>query len=75
VGENSIGIRLAWRSFQAVINHSAILKHLGVSRAPPCGLFLGSVPTLILHFAAVEAHKYTVNNQAFHRHKAAQFAA
>ena len=57
VGENSIGMRLAWRSFQASIKRSATLKHLIVGRAARGGLFLGSLPALILHLAAVEAHR------------------
>ena len=56
VGENSIGIRLAWRSFQAAIRRSASFKHLGVGRAPLGRFFLGGLPALILHLAAVEAH-------------------
>jgi hypothetical protein len=35
VGENSMGIRLAWRSFE-VIN----LKHLSVGRTPSHGFIL-----------------------------------
>jgi hypothetical protein len=33
-----------------------ILKHLGVGGAAGCHLFLGSLPALIRHFSAVEAH-------------------
>ena len=57
VGENSIGIRLAWRSFQAAISLSlCILKHLSVGRAPLCGFLLGGGATLILQFSLIEAH-------------------
>jgi hypothetical protein len=56
VGEKSIGIRLVWRSFQAVISRSASSKYLGIRRAA-CGSFLfGGKPMLILHLAAVESH-------------------
>jgi hypothetical protein len=33
VSENSIGIRLSWRSFQAANQTLGILKHLSISRA------------------------------------------
>jgi hypothetical protein len=33
-----------------------ILKHLGIGRAPAGSIFLGGMPALILHFAAIEAH-------------------
>jgi hypothetical protein len=57
VGENSIGMRLAWRSLRASIRRSDILEHLGVSRAPGRGFFLGSLPALILQLAAIEPHR------------------
>jgi hypothetical protein len=47
VGENSIGIRFARRSFQAAIRRS-ILKHLSVGRTPARGFLLRSVAALIL---------------------------
>ena len=56
VGENSIGIRLARRSFQAAISRSGILKHLSIGRAPLCGFLLGGGATLILQFSLIEAH-------------------
>jgi len=33
VGENSLGIRWAWRSFQAMMRRSASFKHLNIGRA------------------------------------------
>jgi hypothetical protein len=47
VGENSIGICFARRSFQAAIRRS-ILKHLSVGRTPARGFLLRSVAALIL---------------------------
>jgi hypothetical protein len=53
-GENSIGIRLAWRSFQAPISRSASSSTwASVARR---GFLLGALPALILHLTAVEAH-------------------
>jgi hypothetical protein len=51
VGANSMGIRLAWRSFQAAIRPSA-----SSSRAPCRGLLFGYLQALIFHFALVESH-------------------
>jgi hypothetical protein len=45
VGENSIGIRLAWRSFQAAIKRS------GIGRAPVRRFLLRDLAALILHLA------------------------
>jgi hypothetical protein len=33
----------------------SVLKHLGIGRAPRRSLFLGGLPTLISHLAAVES--------------------
>ena len=52
VGENSIGILAAWRSFQAL----GILKHLSIGRASIRRLLFCGFAALILHLAAVEAH-------------------
>jgi hypothetical protein len=51
-----MGMCLAWRSFQAAMRRSAILKDLSISRAARSGFLLGDLPALILHFATVEAH-------------------
>jgi hypothetical protein len=60
VGENSIGIRLAWRSFQASIKRSASSSTC-TSVARRAGRFLlCDLPALILHLAAVEAHAWIV---------------
>ena len=57
VGENSIGICLAWRSFQAAIRPLGILKHVGIGRSTSHGLLFGKLSALILHLAsAVKAH-------------------
>jgi hypothetical protein len=55
VGENSIGMRLAWRSFQAVIRRSAS-SSTWASVARRLAAFFSGAVRLILHFAAVEAH-------------------
>ena len=55
VGENSIGIRLDWRSFQAAIRRSAS-SSTWASRVSSGCLLLGSLPALVLHLATVEAH-------------------
>ena len=60
VGENSIGIRLAWRSFQGVYQLLGILEDLAFGRAAPSHFLLGLVPTGIVHFALVAAHGTTV---------------
>jgi hypothetical protein len=59
VGENSMGIRLAWRSFQAPISRSA-----SSGRAPRCRFFAGDAGALILHLAAVEAHGWGFRRRA-----------
>ena len=41
-----------------------VLKHLGIGRAPGRGLTLGSLPALVLHLAAVEAHGRSVAERA-----------
>jgi hypothetical protein len=58
VGENSIGMRFARRSFQSAISRSA--SYLRIQRAPCSGFLLGSPPPLVIHFAAVEAHSVMV---------------
>ena len=56
VGENSIGMRFAWRSFQTAIRWSGILKDLLFGRASSARFLLGGLPTAVIHFAAVESH-------------------
>ena len=60
VGEKIIGARNAWRSFQAAIRRLGILKHLGVGRAPLRRFLVRGLTALILHLAAVEAHRVIV---------------
>jgi hypothetical protein len=55
VGENSKGIRWAWRSFQAQIRPLSVRKHLGIGCATGCCFSVG-LGALSFHFAAVEAH-------------------
>ena len=52
VGEKIMGMRLACRSFQAAIRRSPGHRSRGALQP----LFVGSVPTLILQLAAIEAH-------------------
>ena len=52
-----LGLALIPGSDQAL----RVLKHLGIGRAAPGSLFLGSLPALILLFAAVEAHCHSPN--------------
>ena len=68
VGEKIIGIRFAWRSFQAAIRRS---EHLRVGRAPADRFFLYGLSASILHLATVEAHKAIV---ARRRAKSSGFA-
>ncbi len=56
VGENSIGMRLGCRSFEAVIRHSAFSNTLGIGRTAPGRFLLCGLATLIFQLAAVEAH-------------------
>jgi hypothetical protein len=56
VGENSIGIRLAWRSFQAPISRSASSSTWASVGAPSRRFFLCGLAALVLKLAAVEAH-------------------
>jgi hypothetical protein len=49
----SIGLPLIPSGDQAL----GILKHLGIGRAARGGLFLGCLPTLVLHLATIEAHR------------------
>ena len=51
-----MGMRLAWRPFQATDQPSGIFKHQRVGCAACCRFLVGSLPALILHFAAVETH-------------------
>jgi hypothetical protein len=55
VGENSMGIRLAWRSFQAVIKRSASSSTC-VGRAPSRSFILRGPVTLILWLATIKTH-------------------
>jgi hypothetical protein len=62
VGENSIGIRLAWRSFHTVIRWSASFEDLPISRTPGGSLLPRGLPASVLHFAPVESHCRIVAN-------------
>ena len=65
VGENSIGMRLAWRSFQAAIGdrHPRGLEHR--SRAPGGGFLFRGLAALILHLVkAYLKHKNDANDAA-----------
>jgi hypothetical protein len=60
VGENSMGMRLAWRSFHAAIRRPASSS----TCATPRGRFLlGSPPASVLHLAAAEAHAGSPNGK------------
>ena len=61
VGENSIGIRLAWRSFHQVVG---ILQNLLLGRAPPGRFLLGGLSASVIHFAAIESHGRIVPAEA-----------
>jgi hypothetical protein len=61
VGENSIGIRLAWRSFQAAIRRSASSSTCGSVARRLAASFSRGVAALILHLALVEAHRSMVD--------------
>jgi hypothetical protein len=50
-----MGIRLAWRSFQAAIKRSASFEDLGIG-CTPVSRFLLRDAALVLHLAAIEAH-------------------
>jgi hypothetical protein len=50
VGEDSIGIRFAWRSFHTVIRWSAF------GCTARSGFLVGLLPAGYLHFALVESH-------------------
>ena len=56
VGENSIGIRLAWRSFQAVTSCSASSRIWRSIARRLRGCLLRLLPAVIPHFALVESH-------------------
>ena len=56
VGENSIGMRLAWRSFQATIRCSASSSTWASVACRAAASFSAACRALILHLAAIEAH-------------------
>ena len=56
VGENSIGMRLAWRLVPYCNQVLGVLKDLPLGRAASSRFPLGLLPAAVLHFALVEAH-------------------
>ena len=54
---HALGLALVPRRDQAL----GVLKHLSIGRASSGSFLLGSLPALILHFAAVEAHCHSPN--------------
>jgi len=60
--ENSIWFDVGFAPRGSLMNDSGhrdeiARLHLSVGRASSGGLFLGGLPTLTLHFAAIEAHR------------------
>jgi len=52
-------MRLAWRSFQAVIRRSASSSTWASVARRAADFFLGDLLALILHLATIEAHSFS----------------
>jgi hypothetical protein len=60
VGENSIGIRFSWRSFQAATIRSASSSNW----ASVASFLIRGAATLVLHLASIKAHVGRVDGRA-----------